>query len=441
MKVNVTKDKAWKRVLEIEIPVEKVKGEFDSVYQEYQRKVRIPGFRKGKAPLELIKSRYKEAVTKDVLDKLLPQAYEEAVNQSNLTPLTLPILKEEIDFKEGLPLQFKVLIEVRPEIELKDFKGLQLKKKIIQITEGHVQNALNYLQDKNAELHSVEREAKDEDFLIVDLEEISGGQVKAERKTENQQIWLKKENLLTEFYRGFLGSKPGEEKEIEAIYPKDYYEKSLAGKIIKYKAKIKEVKEKILAQINDDFAKGLGEYKSLDELKKKIKEDLEKESQRDAEKDLARQVIKQVVEKNSFEVPESLLNLYLDNVVEDFKKSYPMDPNSDKNMDEEKLREQYKEIGLSRIRWEFIMHEIAKNEKIEVTKEDTDKWVENFAKANSLELKQAKEFIAQKKKIKDIKETILEDKVIDFIINNSKVEEEIVKEPKEKKEEKKIITP
>lgn len=432
MKVNVTKDKAWKRVVEIEIPVEKVKGEFDSVYQEYQRKVRIPGFRKGKAPLEMIKSRYKEKVTKDVLDKLLPQAYEEAVKQSNLTPLTLPVLKEEIDFKEGLPLQFKVLIEVRPEIELKDYKGLKLKKKIVQITEEHVQNALNYLQDKNAELHSVEREAKDGDFLTVDLEEISGEESKAKKKTENQQIWLKKENLLIEFYRGLLGAKAGEEKEIEAIYPQDYFEKSLAGKIIKYKARIKEVKEKILAQINDDFAKGLGEYKNLDELKKKIKEDLEKESQREAEKDLASQVIKQVVEKNSFEVPESLLDLYLDNMVEDFKKSY-------KNVDEAKLREQYKELGLSRIKWEFLMHEIVKKENLEVTKEDTDKWVENFAKANSLELKQAKEFIAQKKKIKDIKETILEDKAIDFIIKNSTVEEEIVKESVEKKEEKKII--
>jgi trigger factor len=432
LKVNVTKDKAWKRVVEIEIPVEKVKGEFDSVYQEYQRKVRIPGFRKGKAPLEMIKSRYKEKVTKDVLDKLLPQAYEEAVKQSNLTPLTLPVLKEEIDLKEGLPLQFKVLIEVRPEIELKDYKGLKLKKKIVQITEVHVRNALNYLQDKNAELHSVEREAKDGDFLVVDLEEIAGEESKPKKKTENQQIWLKKENLLIEFYRGLLGVKPGEEKEIEAIYPQDYFEKNLAGKIIKYKAKIKEVKEKILAQINDDFAKGLGEYKNLDELKKKIKEDLEKESQRDAEKDLASQVIKQVVEKNSFEVPESLLNLYLDNVVEDFKKSY-------KNVDEAKLREQYKDLGLSRIRWEFLIHEIVKKEKIEVTKEDTDKWVENFAKANSLELKQAKEFIAQKKKIKDIKETIVEEKVIDFIIKNSEVKDEIVKEPKEKKEEKKII--
>jgi len=432
LKVNVTKDKAWKRVLEIEIPVEKVKGEFDSVYQEYQRKVRIPGFRKGKAPLEMIKSRYKEKVTKDVLDKLLPQAYQEAVKQSNLTPLTLPVLKEEIDFKEGVPLQFKVLIEVRPEIELKDYKELKLQKKVVQITEEHVQNALNYLQDKNAELHSVEREAKDGDFLIVDLEELSEGQVKAKKKTENQQIWLKKENLLTEFYRGLSGVKAGEEKEIEAIYPQDYFEKSLAGKIIKYKAKIKEVKEKILAQINDDFAKGLGEHKNLDELKKKIKEDLEKESQREAEKDLASQVIKQVVEKNSFEVPESLLNLYLDNVLEDFKKSY-------KNVDEAKLREQYKDLGLSRIRWEFLMHEIVKKEKIEVTKEDTDKWVENFAKANSLELKQAKEFIAQKRKIKDIKETILEEKVIDFIIKNSEVKDEIVKEPKEKKEEKKII--
>jgi len=434
LKVNVTKDKAWKRVLEIEIPVEKVRGEFDSVYQEYQRKVRIPGFRKGKAPLEMIKSRYKEEVTKDVLDKLLPEAYQEAVKQTDLNPLTLPVLKEEIDFKEGLPLQFKVLIEVRPEIEVKDYKGLKLQKKIVQITEEHVQNALNYLQDKNAELHSVEREAKDGDFLVVDLEELAEGQVKTKKKTENQQIWLKKENLLTEFYRGFLGTKAGEEKEIEAIYPKDYYEKSLAGKVVRYKAKIKEVKEKILAQINDDFAKGLGEYKNLDELKKKIKEDLEKESQRDADKDLASQVVKQVVEKNSFEVPESLLNLYLDKVVEDFKKSY-------KNVDESKLREQYKDLGLSRIRWEFLMSEIVKKEKIEVAKEETDKWVENFAKANSLELKQAKEFIAQKKKIKDIKETILEDKVIDFIIKNSEVKEEIVKESKEKKEEKKIITP
>jgi trigger factor len=434
LKVNVTKDKAWKRILEIEIPVEKVKGEFDSIYQEYQRKVRIPGFRKGKAPLEMIKSRYKEKVTKDVLDKLLPQAYQEAVKQNDLNPLTLPVLKEEIDFKEGLPLQFKVLIEVRPEIELKDYKELKLKKKIVRITDEHIQNALKYLQDKNAELHSVEREAKDGDFLIVDLEELSEGQAKTKKKTENQQIWLKKENLLTEFYRGFSGAKPGEEKEIEAIYPQGYFEKSLAGKVIKYKAKIKEVKEKILSEINDDFAKGLGEYKNLDELKSKIKQDLEKESQRDSEKDLSSQVITQVVEKNSFEVPESLLDLYLENVVEDFKKSY-------KNVDETKLREQYKDLGLSRIRWEFLMHEIVKKENLEVTKEDTDKWVENFAKANSLELKQAKEFIAQKKKIKDIKETILEDKVIDFIIKNSTVEEEMVKEPKEKKEEKKIITP
>ncbi len=120
----------------------------------------------------------------------------------------------------------------------------------------------------------MEREAKDGDFLIVDLEEIAGGQAKTKKKTENQQIWLKKENLLTEFYRGLLGAKAGDEKDIEAIYPQDYFEKNLAGKVIKYKARIKEVKEKILPQVNDDFAKGLGEYKNLDELKKKIKEQI-----------------------------------------------------------------------------------------------------------------------------------------------------------------------
>ena len=434
MKVNVTKDKAWKRVLEIEIPLEKVNGEFDSVYQEYQKKVRVPGFRPGKAPLELIKTKYKDAVTKDVLENLLPQAYQEAVKEINLTPLTLPLLKD-IEFQAGLPLRFKALIEVRPEIEVKDYKGLQLKRKIIQVTEEHVQNTLNYLQDKNAELHSVEREAKDGDFLIVDLvdlEEVAERKDRAKRKTENQSIWLRKENLLTEFYRGFLGARAGEEKQIEALYPKDYFEKSLAGRVVKYQTKIKEIKEKVLPEINDDFAKSLGEYKNLEELKNKMKEDLEKQARQDAEKDLASQVIKQVVEKNSFEVPESLLNLYIDLVVEDFKKSY-------KKVDEEKIREDYKELGLTRIRWEFIRHEIAAKEKIEVTKEDVDKWTENFAKTNSLELKKAKEFLAQNKKIKDIRETILENKVIEFILNNSKVKDEVIKEPKTEKEEKEKI--
>lgn len=430
MKVNVTRDKAWKRVLEIEIPVEKVKGEFDSVYEEYQKKAKVPGFRVGKAPLELIKSKYKDAVTKDVLENLLPQAYQEAVKESNLTPLTFPLLKD-VEYKEGLPLKFKALIEVRPEIEVKDYKGLHLKRKIIQITEEHVQNAINYLREKNAELHSVDRGAKDEDFLIVDLEEISGDSNKPKTKNENQQIWLRKEGLLTEFYRGFLGAKAGEEKEIEAIYPQDYFEKSLAGKVVRYKTRIKEIKEKILPEINDDFAKGLGEYKTLAELKDRIIQDLEKQAQQDTEKDLSNQVIKQVVEKNSFEVPESLLKLYLDSVIEDFKKSY-------KKIDEEKIKENYKELGLSRIRWEFILHQIAKTEKIEVVKEDKDKWIENFAKANSLELKKAKEYLAQSKKIKDIDETILENKVIEFILSHSKIKEERVKEPKE---DKKIIQP
>ena len=433
MKVNVTEEKAWRRVLEIEIPVEKVKGEFDTVYLEYQRKARVPGFRPGKAPLELIKKRYKDEVTKDVLENLLPEAFQEAVKQTSLIPLTLPLLKD-IEYQEGLPLKFKAHIEIRPEIEPKDYQGLQLKRKIIEIKEEHVHNTLNYLQDKNAELHSVDREAKDGDFLVVDLEEIAEGEAKAKKKAENQTIWLKKENLLTEFYRGFSGVKAGEEKEIEAIYPQDYFEKNLAGRIIKYKARVKEVKEKILPEINDDFAKSLGEYKSLEELKSKIKEDLKIKAKQDEEKDLANQVIKQVVENNSFEVPESLLDLYLDSVVEDLRKTY-------KKVDEEKIREQYRELGLNRIRWEFIRREIAKKEKIEATKEEIDKWVENFAKANSLELKQAKEFIAQNKKIEDIKDSILENKVIGLIINSSKVKEEIIAAPKEEKEEKKIIKP
>ena len=430
MKVNVNKDKAWKRILEIEIPVEKVKGEFNSVYLEYQKRAKVPGFRQGKAPLEMVKSRYKDEVTKDVLENLLPEAYQQAVKETNLNPLTLPQL-QDIEFEEGMPLKFKALIEVRPEIEVEGYKGLDLKKRVFQITEEHLQNAIDYLRERNAILQSVEREARDGDFLIVDLEETSEGETKSKKENENQQIWLRKDTLLPEFYRGFSGAKTGEEKTIEAVYPQDYFEKSLAGKVIKYKARVKEIKEKIMPEVNDDFAKSLGEYKNLEELRKRIREDLERKSREDTEKDLSAQVIKQVVEKNSFTVPDSLLNLYLSSVVEDFKKRY-------KKIDEEKIKESHKELGLSFIRWELLRHRIAEKEKIVVGKEDRDKWVENFAKANSLELTKAKEFLAQSRKIEDINETILENKVIEFILSNSRIKEEVVKEPKD---EKKIVQP
>lgn len=423
MKVTVTEDKAWKRILEIEVPREIVDGEFESVYQKFQSQAKIPGFRPGKAPIDLVKSRFKEGIEKEVLETLLPKAFDDAVKESKLYPINLPRLKE-IEFEKGAALKFKAEVEIRPEIEPKDYKGLELTKRIYPTTEKEVQKALELLQERMAELKSVEREARDGDFLIVDLVKLfDKNQKLKEEKVENYQLQLGAKTIFQEVESQLVGSKTGEEKEIEINYPKDYFVKELADNTVKYRIKVKEIKEKLLAEIDDQFAKSVDGSKDLKELQEKVKKDLIEQSEKDSQEELKNGLVKKVVENNQFEVPSSMLETYLNSVVEDFKKRY-------KDAEEEKIREGYKEIGTNQIRWIILFHDIAKNEKIEVTAEDVDNWTEKFAKAYNQTIDKAREILAQSKKIQDLKETILEEKVLDFLLSQSQIKEEIVQEEK-----------
>jgi trigger factor len=417
-KVNVKQNKAWKRTLEIEVPTEKVDAEFEKVFKEYKSKVRIKGFRPGKVPMEMIEKRFKEAAAKDVLESLVPPAYGEALKQTNLTPVTTPRIID-IEIEPGTPLKFKAEIEIRPEIDVKDYKGIVVTKKEIKITDEDVDKNLKILQENNAVLKPTERGAKDGDYLLVDLEKIGGpeGTSQKPEKAENQETILDSKKLLTEFYRGLLGVKPGEEKDIEAIYPKDHHDAKLAGKVVNYKVNVKEVKERILPELNDKFAQSLGEFKDLKDLKQKIREDLKRKAEEEKERDLKNQLIGEVVKKNSFEVPQTLLKLYLDAVVEDFKKKL-------KEIEEDKIREQYKKLGENRIRWQFLMYQIAEKEKIEVTQTDIDGFTQKFAQNYNLKLDKAKEFLARQKELENIKENILEEKVLDFLLKNAKIQEQ-----------------
>jgi len=292
-------------------------------------------------------------------------------------------------------------------------------RKEIKVTEDDIQRNLKMLQEKNAVLKPTDRAAKDGDYLVVDLERLNPGPKGTQKteKAENQGTFLDSKKLLAEFYRGLQGAKPGEEKQIEAIYPKEYHDSNLAGKIVNYKVNVKEVKETNLPELNDDFARSLGEFKNLDDLKQKIREDLERKADQEKEKDLKNQLVREVVKKNSFEVPQTLLKHYLDSVVTDFKKQ-------NKEFDESKLREQYKGLGENQIRWQFLMHLIAEKEKIEVSQADIDDFTKKFAENYKLELDKARQFLARQKELENIKENILEEKVLDFLLKSATVRDE-----------------
>jgi trigger factor len=413
--VEVREGKAWKRTLEIEVPKETVDEEFETTYRKYKSEAKIPGFRKGKAPLEMVKRRFKDAIQKDVLETLVPKVYEEALKETDLSPISLPEVKE-IQFKEGTPLKFQAEIEVKPEVEVKDYTGLKVVKRVQEITDREVEQSLKYLREDLAQLRPVQREAKYYDHLVVDLTKDQEGE---KENLKNHELALDPHNMIKEFQDALLKVKAGEEKEFEVNYPGDFHNKKLAGKKVGYKITVKEVKEKIVPEANDEFAKTVGKFKTLEELKDKIKDGLLKKALRDAEVEVKNELVNQVIKHNPFEVPDTLFDYYMDALIKDMKEKY-------KKVDEKKIREDYKDTAIGHIKWDFLFHQIVEKEKIQVTKEDMDAWVENFARDYKMKAEDAKKLVENPSQIKKIREELLEKKVLDFLRKSAKIKEETI---------------
>jgi trigger factor len=413
--VDVHQGKAWKRTLEIEVPKETVDEEFEAAYRRYKSEAKIPGFRKGKAPLEMVKRRFKDAIQKDVLETLVPKMYEDALSETDLSPINLPEVKE-IDFEEGKPLKFKAEIEVRPEVEVKDYTGLEVTKSVREITDDDVEQSLKYLREDLAQLKPVEREAEYHDHLFVDLTKKQDGK---KEEVKNHELVLDPNNMIKEFQDALLKAKPGEKREFEVDYPADFHNKKLAGNKVRYEINIKEIKENILPEVNDEFAKSVGKFDTLDQLKAKIKEGLLQKARRDAEIEVKNELVNQVIKHNPFEVPDTLFDYYMEALTKDLKEKY-------RKVDEKKVREDYKDVAIGHIKWDLLFHQIVEKEKIEVTQEDMDAWVEHFARDYKMKPEDARKLVESPSQIKKIREELLEKKVLDFLRKSAKIKEETI---------------
>jgi len=417
VKVNVKTQEGWKKVLEIEVPKEKVSEEFEQVFLKLQKEAKVPGFRPGKVPLELVKTRFKDAASEEVLESLLNSSYRQAIEETKLNPVSNPKVKD-VNFPADGPLSFKAEVEVQPEIEVKDYKKLILSRRFYPVQDKEMDDAVLYLRERNAELRPVEREIREKDFVVADVvEHFTQNGKPTSQKYDNQLLEIEPELMLKEFKEALLGAKMGAEKSFTTVYPQEHANKRLAGQKVSYKLKVKEVKEKNLPDVDDHFAKAQGDYQTLLELRLKVRESLEKRHQEETTKELESQIIAKIVEENSFTVPEGMLNSYLDYLVEDLKKRYP-------ELEEKEIREKNRKAGEDRIRWEFIYHKIADAERITVKPEDVEERIKNFAAAYNLPLDKAQEYLAQTKQMERMAESILEEKVLDWLISQAEIKEE-----------------
>ncbi|MCK4656073.1 MAG: trigger factor [candidate division Zixibacteria bacterium] len=414
---NITEDKDCKRIIEAEIPKDKVDEKFNEVFKLIKKEAKIPGFRPGKVPISVIKSRFAKDAAAEVGERLVEEAVEEIVKEAKLSPISPPVVSD-IDIKQGEPINFTASIEVAPEIKIEKTTGFTIKKGSETITNNDVDRAYAAILDIESTLEISDEPAKEGNFVTVDMEKTFDLEDRLPQKEfKNFGIELAKETALPAFFDGLMGMKPDDEKEIYVEYPMDYPEKALTGAKLKFKVKVIAVKKKVQPEMNEEFFKKFGDgIKSPEEFKEKIKLDLQARRNKEIQEDIREQVIKSVILHNQFDLPQTLLDRYLEDVVEDFKKE-----SKGKDVDESEIREKYRPIGIRVIRWSLLMHKIAEQQGIKAEKEDVDKWIESFADRYNMTAEQAKEMLKESRKVQEVKEAVLEAKVQSYILDNSEI--------------------
>ena len=365
--------------LTIEIPSDVVDREIDRITKGYSRQARLPGFRPGKVPASVIKQRFKEQIFHDVAHELIPRAIEDALTARGVEPVDTPNVKD-VALKEGQPLKFTAAFETLPPFDPGDLATISLRQPPTTIELNAVDQTLERLRDRAARLEPVEaRPAADGDTLIVDLD-------RRDASGENDHhdavpVEIGAPANPPGFDANLVGLNPGDEKTFVVHFPEDYAVKELANTDVTYTVKVKELRQRVVPDLDDEFAKDLGEFDTLDALRDRIEKDLTEEAELSAKREVRNELLKQLAGRVTFEVPASLVDREIDRRLEEFARRLAeqgVDPRQ-ANVDWAQFREAQREPARGAVASALVLDEIARRENLVVGDEDLDKEIEQFA--------------------------------------------------------------
>ncbi|HEY3157582.1 MAG TPA: trigger factor [Vicinamibacterales bacterium] len=365
--------------LTIEIPSDIVDAEIDRIAKGYSKQARIPGFRPGKVPSTIIKQRFREQIHHDVMHDLIPRAVEEALQERGIEPVATPDIKD-VSLSEGQPLKFTADVETVPPFDPGDLSTLSLRRPSAAITEDAVGRTLDQLRERAARHESVEgRPVAEGDTVVVDLDRTDpDGKIDHH---EGVSLELGAAGNPPGFDQHVIGVNVGEEKTFVIHFPDDYAVKDMANTDVTYKVMVKEIRRKVLPELDDEFAKDVGEFESLDALRERVRADMQADAERHARQHVRNDLLKQLGERISFELPSSLVDREIDRRLEEFVRRL-MDQNVDPRkagIDWSQFREAQREPARDAVSSALVLDEIARRENLTVAAEDVDKEIEQFA--------------------------------------------------------------
>ncbi len=444
MNVTVEDLSSVKKILHIQVPEEDVVSELDKTYQSLKKTAKVKGFRPGKAPRAVLERLFKKDVHVQVSSRLLQNSFVEAIKETELNVVGNPrIDPPELDAK-GL-YKYDATVEINPEIKDIDFKGLTLKKLLYRVTDEEINTQLKMLQKKLAKLNLIEdeRPAREGDVVLLDYEGFKDGKPFAEtQKTENFTLKIGDGRILKDFDEKLIGMQPGDNREIKVHFPEDYFNKKLANLEIAFQVTLKEIREEVLPEIDDEFAKQLGDYNSLEELRNAIKDNLKEGYARRVEQELNEQVFEALIDRTEFEVPDSFIDYELGWILADAERSFAQYNMTMEEMGltRESLSEKYRYTAEKQARRHLILNKIIEQEKLTLSDENLENGFKETSETSNQPLEQIKSYYEQNKdKLNFFKQALLEKQAIKLIIDNSTVEEmelEASPQPDDKKDNK-----
>ena len=413
MKVTIDEPKPWKRILDIEVPSTVVQEQLDISFRRYRKEIRMPGFRQGKVPMDVLRARFGDEIRAEVVERLIPEYLKQAGADAEIRPIATPVI-EDLHFHEGEALHFRAIMEIKPAIELKEYRGLQVTKRATVVSDEDVQRVLDTLRERHSNVVRVDSEAKSDQFVVADIQHLDPTGVPIIGKKEEKQFFrLGTGRMGAGFDEQMIGVKAGDERTISTIYPEDHPDETLAGQNASFAITAHEVLERILPELDDAFAVDVG-AENLETLKGTIRKDLEQEPERE----VRNQILKQLNDAYDFEVPDSMLKSYLDHVIEDAKRN-PRQP-----VNEEELRQSYQPVAVEQIKQTLIIDAIAQKEQITVLPEETDDRVRAMAERTHIAFDQLKRIFRDNGRLDRIEFDIREEKVVEFLIQQADIQVE-----------------
>ena len=412
------------REIEIEISAEEVARETETLIGKYQKLARIPGFRKGHVPASVIRQRFSKDIQNDVVDALIPKHFRKETSKLGLVPVSQPRVTD-LHLHDNEPLKFKASFEVMPEIKVENYKDLRADKAEVSVTEDEVQQSLDSIREQHATFTSIEgRPLADGDFAQASLDGEPKDDSDGSKPVHMDDILVEigGKGTMPEFTENLRGVAAGEERTFDVNYPDDTPDKRLAGRVFSYTVKVQTIKQKSLPELNDAFAKELGEFATLDEVRQRVREGMEAERKHAAERESKDKLLAELVKRNEFEVPEALVERQIDLRLERGLRALSaqgMKSEDLKKMDFNRMRAGQRDQALQEVKASLLLEKVADEEKIEVGDEEIDREVQALAEQSKQTPEAIRARLTRDGALDRIRNRIRHEKTLEFLYQQS----------------------